>query len=164
MLFYRIPRTMADGGLRLRPVRIFDASFITEGFLEEGISPYRNIRPLPLWLSLWWWTRKTFLPAYCIEYDTERIGFMGLYNLRPGESAWLSLVIFVKEMRRHGYGRRAFHLLLQSLKRYSVVKRLYVEVRGDNRGALSFWRRMGFAEIKSQGGIVTMSLRVDEKT
>lgn len=156
---------MVEGSLRLRPLRILDASFLTRGFKNEGILliNFRNRNLMPLWLSIWWWTKRTFLPAYCIEYDSECIGFIGLYNLRLGESAGLSLVIFVKAMRRRGYGTRAFNLLVRNLKIYSVVKRIIVQVKGDNTAAISFWRKMGFVETGNHKGIIRMSLDLNRE-
>ncbi|NOY64236.1 MAG: GNAT family N-acetyltransferase [Nitrospirae bacterium] len=163
MLFYKIPRIMVDGSLMLRPLRILDASFLTRGFKNEGILliNLRNRSLIPLWLSTWWWTKRTFLPAYCIVQDSKRIGFIGLYNLILGESAEVSLAIFEKDQRRRGYGTRAFNLLLHNLQRYSVVKRIFVKVRRDNRSALFFWKRLGFRGVENYNGVIEMSLDLE---
>ncbi len=157
MAFRRVPRIMAEGKIRLRPFRILDAPFLTEGFRREGIHPGFGLQ-VPSWLAVWWWTRKTFLPAYCIEYDSRPIGFAGLYNLLPGESAEISMAIFEKAMRGRGCGTRSLSILVRELRRHSLVKRLYVRVREDNRVAMRFWRKMGFVEVERGGGIVRMSL------
>ena len=156
---------MVDGSLMLRPLRILDARFLTRGFKNEGnlLINFRVRTLMPLWLSVWWWTRRTFLPAYCIVQDSKRIGFIGLYKLILGESAEVSLAIFEKDQRRRGYGTMSFNLLLHNLQRYSVVKRIFVQVRRDNRAAMSFWKRFGFMEIKSHNGIITMSLDLGKK-
>jgi len=89
---------------------------------------------------------KTFTPAYFIECDSKQIGFIGLYNLIPGKSAEMSLAIFDDNFRRRGYGTRAFKLCTQGMQRHSVVKEIFVEVKADNHGSLSFWRKLGFTE------------------
>jgi RimJ/RimL family protein N-acetyltransferase len=151
---------MKDNDLSLRPMRISDGPFINNGLKDEIILKASGLNnPInSSWFSVWWWIKKTFMPCYCIECDSKRIGFIGLYNLSPGKSAEMSLAIFNETLRRHGYGTRAFRLLVQGLKRYSVVKNLLVKVETDNHAAISFWRKLGFIETEISDGVVNMSL------
>jgi len=160
VFFVKIPRYMKDNDLSLRPMRISDGPFINNGLKDEIILKASGLNnPInSSWFSVWWWIKKTFMPCYCIECDSKRIGFIGLYNLSPGKSAEMSLAIFNETLRRHGYGTRAFRLLVQGLKRYSVVKNLLVKVETDNHAAISFWRKLGFIETEISDGVVNMSL------
>jgi len=106
--------------------------------------------------------KKTFMPAYCIECDSKPIGFIGLYDLIPGESAEISLAIFDKTFRRHGYGTRAFKLLAQHLQRYSVVREIHVNVTRDNHRALSFWKTVGFLKMNTVDD-TTINMSMDLK-
>ncbi len=158
MLGFRLPAVMVDGDVRLRLARVLDAPFLTAGLgggvllQASGLEP-----PLPLSrLSLWWWMRQRFDLIYCLERGEEKLGLAGIYDLRPGLSAEVALVIFDGRRRRRGYGSRAFRLLAENLKGRSVVRRLFVRVRMDNRAGLSFWRALGFSEAGARDGIINM--------
>ncbi|MGB9716226.1 MAG: GNAT family N-acetyltransferase [Thermodesulfovibrionales bacterium] len=62
----------------------------------------------------------------------------------PGKSAEMSLIIFDRNNRRMGYGTSAFNLLAVHLKRHSIVKKIFITVRADNYGTLSFWKKTRF--------------------
>jgi RimJ/RimL family protein N-acetyltransferase len=98
--------------------------------------------------SLWGWVRRTFQVFYVIEVDKRErrgmIGFAGIYNMDPGNSLWVSLVIFDPKDRRRGYGTRALELLLSSFQKDHVVKRVCGEVLASNTGSLRFLKKLGF--------------------
>jgi RimJ/RimL family protein N-acetyltransferase len=156
---------MEDGLIRLRPLRIFDGPFLCNGLREKHVSAANGLRePLSSsWLFVWWWIKRTFILAYCMECDSRRIGFIGLHNLRLGKSAEISLAIFGNELRRHGYGTRAFRLLAQHLKRYSMIERVLAQVRADNHSARSFCKRLGFGETGNLDGVVNMSMDLNSR-
>jgi len=160
MFFLKIPRYMEDGNLRLRPLRMSDGPFILKGLNEGAILKASGLsRPIASsWFFAWWWIKNTFVPVYCIACNSKRIGFIGLYNLIPGESAEVSLAIFDNCFRRRGYGTRAFVLLMQEMKRHGVVKDLIVKIRIENRAALLFWGKLGFVEADICDGIINMSI------
>jgi len=151
---------MEDGNLRLRPLRMSDGPFILRGLNDGAILKANGLnRPIvSAWFFVWWWMKKTFTPPYCIESNSKQIGFIGLYNLMIGESAEMSLVIFDKNHRRQGYGTWAFNIFAQGLKRHSVVTEILVNVKADNHGALSFWRKLGFLEVSISNDFITMSM------
>lgn len=154
---------MQDGDLRLRPLRMFDSPFILRGLNEQVILKASGLsKPIAsLWFFVWWWMKKTFTPAYCIECDSRRIGFIGLYNLIPGKSAEMSLVIFDKNNRRMGYGTRAFNIFAQGLKQSHLIGRVIVKIIIDNHAAISFYEKLGFEESYSVDGIRIMSKDLD---
>ncbi len=160
MLFLKIPGYMEDGNLRLRPLRITDGPFILRGLNDGAILKASGLdrQTASSWFFAWWWIKKTFMPAYCIECNSKRIGFVGLYNLIPGESAEVSLAIFDNNFRRLGYGTRAFGLLIHGMKRHAVVKNLIVKIRIENHDALLFWRKLGFVEAGIFDGVINMSV------
>lgn len=160
MLIVKMPGYIKDENFRLRPLRVFDVLFIKNGLMDEIILKASELRE-PInssWFSFWWRIKKTFIPAYCIEYDSKRIGFIGLYNLMIGKSAEVSLVIFDKNNRRMGYGSRAFKLFTQGIQRHSVIEKIVAKVKKDNHIARSFWRKLGFVETDILDGIIDMSM------
>jgi ribosomal protein S18 acetylase RimI-like enzyme len=151
---------MKDGNLRLRLLRISDGPFILRGLNDEAILKASGLSgPIAsAWFFVWWWMRKTFTPAYCIEYLSKQIGFIGLYNLMIGKSAEMALIIFDKNNRRLGYGTQAFNICAQGLQRHSLVTEILVNVNADNHAALSFWRKLGFVEVHISNALITMSM------
>jgi RimJ/RimL family protein N-acetyltransferase len=151
---------MKEDNLKLRPFRIFDGHFIHRGFKDEiglkanGLNRLTNSS----WFSVWWWIKKTYSYAFCIELDSRPIGFIGLYNLALGKSADISLLIFDETLRRRGYGTRSFKLFAQSLRRHFVVEKTFITVKADNLKALSFWKKLGFSEISMSNDRINMSM------
>lgn len=160
MFYTKIPRYMKDDNFRLRPLRIFDGPFISNGLRDEVILKANGLnKPInSSWFFIWWWIRKTFMLAYCIECDSKRIGFIGLYNLRLGKSAEMTLVIFDKNNRRLGYGSRAFNILARNIKRNFLVETIIVKVKTDNHISASFWQKLGFKELNSTDEIKIMRM------
>lgn len=158
MLYAKIPRYMKDNDLRLRPLRIFDGPFIGEGLRDEVVLKANGLSsPISSsWWAVWWWIKRTFVITYCIECDSRRIGFVGLYDLRLGELAEISIVIFDKNVRRVGYGSRAFTMLSQNLRKYSVVEKVVARVKTDNNISISFLQKLGFKEMNAADGITIM--------
>ncbi|MCL4475446.1 MAG: hypothetical protein M1508_04360 [Nitrospirae bacterium] len=110
---FRIPGTFEHDGLRLRPLRIIDIPLVRKGLRDKDV--LRTTGPgKPLsgeCLSVWWWLKKTYTILLCIEVESTCVGFIGLYNLKPGESAEITLAIFDRGMRRHeGSSPRQHHL------------------------------------------------------
>ena len=160
MLWVRMPRYMKEDKLRLRPLRIFDASSINKWLRSKVILKTAGLsKPAYLsWFFVWWWIKRNFDCSFCIETESRPIGFIALYNMRLGKSAEITLLIFESALRRHGYGTRAFKLLAHNLQRHAVVKEILAGVEADNHTALSFWKSLGFQEVSSREGIINMSL------
>lgn len=159
MFYARIPRYMTTPSIRLRPVRIWDGPFLMEGFRREDLLLVNNLkRPIcSSWLPVWWWMKQSFICTYCILIDSERIGFIGLYNLKFRKSVEISLFIFEKHMRHLGYGSKALNLLAQNFRKFSFVNEIIVRVKLDNCVALSFCQKNGFKELSTDGYTITMS-------
>lgn len=132
---------------RLRELSALYSLFNPEVFLKANGVGNRAFGSL---LSFWRWVITSFWAFYLIEIrenDKPRtIGFLGLYNVEVGQTAWLSLAIFSPEDRRRGYGQRALGLLLGSLEEDGVVERVRVGVLKVNLPSLCFFRRQGFKE------------------
>lgn len=155
-----------DDHLRLRPLRIFDGSFMSKGLRSADILEANGLnRPISGSLfKVWWWLRKTYAVLYCIEVDSRCIGFLGLCNMDPGRSAEASLVIFNRADRHLGHGTRAFTVLLEGIRRYPLIKKIFVRVKVDNRAALSFWTKLGFREVETTEGTRLMEKVVEMKS
>jgi RimJ/RimL family protein N-acetyltransferase len=162
VLYARLPRSMNDNDLRLRPLRVFDSPFMSNGLRDEAILKANGLsEPISSsWLFVWWWIKRTFLITYCIECDSRRIGFVGLHDLRLGESTEISMMLFDSNIRGLGYGSRVFTLLAQNLKKYSIARKVIAQVTINNCISLSFVRKLGFVEEGICDNIVTLSLHL----
>jgi RimJ/RimL family protein N-acetyltransferase len=170
MLITSLPRCITHRDLTLRHLRISDGPFLS-GIMERedilkssGVCKTRQssgvCRPRRTpWIIFYWWLRKTFFVAYCIERKAHTIGFIGLSNLVPGESAEISLVLFDPVSRRKGYGTRAFTLLSQHPFTTAFANTFIVRVRKDNESARSFWTKLGFETVGGDGDTIMMELR-----
>ena len=125
----RIPYTLTRGDIHLRRCRFSDFPFLRDGLKIQGIFPSHELHKTVffLWLSVWWWIKTTFTVIYCIEFSSQQVGFIGLYNLELGGSSEITLVIFRREHRRCGYGSRAFALLAGYLKNHDILDKIIVK-------------------------------------
>jgi len=171
MLIAKVPRTIHKGDLTLRPLRIWDGPFLSRMLMKDDILRYCGLsRPLEIpWFSFYRQLKAMFPLAYRIEYESEAMGFIGLCNLRPDQSAEMSLMIFKSSCRRMGLGTTAFRLLSAALEGNHLVRRWVVSVRRDNAPAYAFWRKLGFEEVWRDGETVRMTLsagkqRTDRKS
>jgi RimJ/RimL family protein N-acetyltransferase len=153
---------MRDRDLRLRPLRIFDSPFMSNGLRDEAILKANGLsEPISSsWLFVWWWIKRTFLITYCIECNSRRIGFVGLHCLKLGEVVEASMMLFDKDVRRIGYGRRVAALLAENLKKHCIAERVIARVKRENCVSLSFVRKLGFVEEGISDNIVTLSLHL----
>ena len=92
--------------------------------------------------------KSTFQEIYIIEVEEiagrRIIMFGGLYDVKMGESLWLSLTIPNPKDRRRGYGTKALELLLDLLKKNGAAETVYAEVSKMNVPSLCFLRKLGF--------------------
>jgi len=160
--FFKIPRYMDDGRVRLRPLRISDIRSIHGDLRDKDILNAIGLtRPFTRsWIYLWWWLRKTLMFRYAMEADSRLIGFTGLCRVLPGRSAELTLVVTDEKSKRVGCGSRAFTLIAQALQRYSSIEKLLVKVRPDNGAARSFWSKLGFEKQVGMKSMQVMSFKV----
>ena len=156
---FRIRRQIEHDGIRLRPLRIFDVPLIKKRFRDkEALGTTGSGKPASGGcLSVWWWLKKTYPILFCIEVESKCVGFIGLYNLEPRESAEITLVIFDGGMRRRGYGSKAYDAVATSLCRSLFFKRIIVRANADNQPSISFWKKLGFEELHTGNGVKTMT-------
>ena len=151
MFYTRIPRYIEYAQIGLRQLRFSDIPFLCDGLRDKEILATNGLSKqiFSSWLSVWWWVKKTFTLIYCIKCDSKRIGFIGLYNLKLGKSAEMTLVIFDRDMRRVGYGSKAFNIFAQNLKKHSIAEKIIVKVRIDNNISISFWPMIPITSLQS---------------
>ena len=151
-------RQIKQGDLALRRLRISDGPFLSRTLGREDILRSSGVcRPgRSPWIFFHWWLRKTFFVAYCIELQLRTIGFIGLFNLVPGASAEVSLVLFDPVFRRRGYGSRAFTMLSGNTFTKAFAHTFIVRVRKDNESARSFWTKLGFETVRVDGDTIVM--------
>jgi RimJ/RimL family protein N-acetyltransferase len=159
VIYQRLPGRIKGDSVTLRRLRIFDGPSLKKALRDDDILKSIGSRPqFKSWLSLWWWFERKYCCPYCIETDSRRIGFIGLYNPLPDKSVEVSLVIFHKEDRRHGYGTSAFRMLKQRIQQSHFFKKVIVKVKEDNFPSVAFWKNLGFKEIESKDGFIVMAL------
>lgn len=161
MLITSLPRYITQRDLTLRHLRISDGPLLSETLKREDIlESSRVCRPRRTsWIIFYWRLRKIFFAAYCIERESRTIGFIGLFNLVPGESSELSLVLFDPFFRRRGYGTRAFKMLSRNKFTATFANTFIARVKKDNGPAYCFWRKLGFETVGYDGDIIVMELR-----
>ena len=140
---------MEKGGLtlrlyRLRDLPVLQSLFKPEIFLDASGAEIKASSSL----SFYRWIKSTFQVVYVIEIeenDGRRIvGFAGLYNMRVGQSLWISFTIFNPKDRRRGYGTKALELLLDLFQKNGAAEKVYAEVSKTNVPSLCFLRKLGF--------------------
>lgn len=159
LLSFRIPGCIEHDGIRLRPLRFLDGPLISRQLNRMEILTMAGPgKPLSRSsLETWWWLKKTFPVLFCIEVESKCAGFIGMYNIKPGESAEVTLVIFESAERRRGYGSRAYAALATKLRPSSLARVIIARVRADNHPSLSFWKKLGFDELHTKNGIKSMA-------
>jgi RimJ/RimL family protein N-acetyltransferase len=165
LFFTIIPGYLKDKEVTLRPVRLSDGPFMADGLRDRDMLETNGLKePIRAsWFFVWWWIKKTYRYSYCIECGPRRIGFIGLFNLKPDRAAEVSLAIFESAFRRNGYGTRAFRLFMCGLKGHPGIEKIIVRVRRDNQSAYSFWRSLGFLETNTSDGTIAMAMNVSVK-
>ncbi len=160
ILYEMTQRRLSSDQMTLRPARFSDAPFFGEMLRNAEILKTSGVdKPIAQsTLLLWWWLKKTYVRLYCIDAASTCIGFIGLCNPMPDNSAEITLVIFQERHRRVGYGTMSFTLFMRSLQKYSFIKRLIARVTTDNRAALSFWAKLGFSEVHLSDNVAVMSM------
>jgi len=147
---FSFKRRLEEGGLILQLCRLRDRSVLRslitpEILLEAGGIGHRAFGSL---FSFWIWLKRTFHMVYIIEVEEmgnrRIIGFAGLYDMKVGESLWLSLAVFDPKDRRRGYGKQAAGLLFECLRKKGIVRTVFVEIPRKNVASLQFFRKLDF--------------------
>lgn len=152
-------KSITEGNLTLRHLSLSDGPLISKLLRHKDVlesSGIKTSRSAP-WILFYWWLRRTFFSAYCIEHELQTIGFIGLYNLKPDASAEISLVFFDSACRRKGYGTRSFQMLSRNSHIAEAVNTFIVRVRKKNESSRSFWNGLGFETAGSDGDVLIMT-------
>jgi len=147
-----------SGGLTLRRCRLGDANRLNRlfryAFFQTGLSGGGRQMTLLDMLRFRIWLRHTFQWVYIITRPTRRsdsiLGFIGIYDLKIGRHAMLSIAIFDPLDRGLGYGTRALRTLLADFRRRMVFKSIKVEVSRRNSRSLAFFHKLGFTPVGGQ--------------
>lgn len=130
---------------RFKDLPVLYSLFNSEIFLKANGVGHTAFSSL---LSFCKWIIAAFRTVYVIEVEENHrrrvVGFAGLYDVKAGESLWMSLAIFNPDDRRHGYGQRAVKSILNSLQKNCAVKKVCVEILKTNLPSLCFFEKAGF--------------------
>lgn len=148
------PRRMSQGDLGLRALSIRHGPR-----LREILAELVPANPPWGWISLWFWVRRTFKPAFVVLHEGRAIGFVGLYDLELGRSCKISMAM--GDRRRQGYGRRVFRLLCRGLSEHGVVGEILAEVEPGNSASTSFLESLGFEEAGTENGLRILRYEVE---
>ncbi|MEJ2253543.1 MAG: GNAT family N-acetyltransferase [Nitrospirota bacterium] len=155
----RFPRRLRGERLSLRlrsPADLWRLPPLTTPEFMKAVSA----RPLrsPSALSFWLRVRRTYPVCYVIERPEESmpLGFLGLYDIRPGESLFFSMGFFRPGDRRRGFGREALSILLGHVGSRGIVRTVRAEMPPDKHDSIALLRSMGFRKAAEEGGKVVM--------
>lgn len=85
--------------------------------------------------------------GFAIEADGRLIGDIGLFHLnRVNGTAEVGIGIGVAEYRGRGYGREAMALIVDYGFRLQNLRRIWLEVHGNNERAQRSYRAVGFRD------------------
>ncbi len=101
---------------------------------------------------------RIFKWVYVIKRQDRVVGMMGSGCWRPGEPAFLTMVIWSAQDRSRGTGSAALGLAVRAFCSRGLCTGFIVEVRAGNRKALRFWSRNGFVEKERRNEIIVMAL------
>jgi len=161
MRIVRFPMHINDGMVSLRPFRIPDGPFLYSMLIDSDVLSSSGLDApcFSHWIPLWWWMRKRYDLLFTVIYQSERAGVIGIYNLIPGQTGELSLVIPDRKKRRYRVGSRAFHLFERTVRNSSMIRTIMIRVRASNSDALSFWESLGFMQMNVADNLITLSLQ-----
>lgn len=144
----RMPRAIGLSGIALRPLKLADGFTLSE--IRSTDNHFGHSRVLKWWnvLRCWFLLRRIFPLIYAIEKGSRVVGFTGLYDIRAGRSAEMSLWIKEGE-RRRGTGTEAASMLIGASGSSGLVRELIVKIDPDNDASSSFWQKLGFSLISS---------------
>jgi ribosomal protein S18 acetylase RimI-like enzyme len=145
----------------LRPCRAGDFSCLRKLF-EKAAFPIpgagqKTFRSLPSFVK---WLLLTFQIIYLIEREKAVLGFVGLYNVKPGESLYLSIGLFDPDDWGKGYGTDALGLLFPYLQKRGLTKEVVAEVSSTNTRSLSFFAKAGFEIIGNKDDRMVLSKKL----
>lgn len=113
--------------------------------LREMINRYFIIRTSP----------RFFFAGIYMRTSSEMIGILkGQLKSGAEELAWINSIIIDPNFQGKGYGRKTVNLLVEHMKEYSRVKKLYLSVAEENIKGMIFWEKQSFKAVKkiNRGG------------
>lgn len=127
---------MGRGAAALRPMR--------EGDVEAVHAVERRAYEFPWTAGIFRDCLRAGYIAWVLDLDGAVIGYF-LMSLAAGEAHVLNICI-APEQQRHGHGRRLLRSLLH-IARSRGARRVFLEVRPSNGGAIRLYDSEGFNEI-----------------
>jgi ribosomal protein S18 acetylase RimI-like enzyme len=152
---------LKGNSVSLRPCRARDIACLRKQ-LEEAASSIpeagqKTFRSLPSFVK---WLLLTFQVIYLIEAEKTVLGFAGLYNMKPGKSLNLSIILFNPDNRSRGYGTDVLGLLLPYLQKKGLVEEVVAEVTSANTLSLSFFEKAGFEITEHKDDRIVLSKKL----
>jgi len=150
-----MPRTIGKSDIVLRPLKLKDGFTLSQ--LASVGDHFGHFRMLNRWnrFKCWFLLKRVFPLVYTIEKGACVIGFTGLYDIRAGRSAAMSLWIEEGEQRR-GSGTKAADLLISASGSSGLIRELIVKIDPDNNASSLFWQKLGFSRISSNSYYLVM--------
>jgi len=145
----RIPRCVRSDHSDLRLLRLQDLPTLTRLFRERAPAGSRATVAVPrnVW-SFRQWLCRTFPVFYLIESKngdkTAIRGFVGLYNIKLGETLWLSMEIFDPNDRGRHLGSSALQTLLACLEKCGAAINFQAQVAPSNLASIHLFDNLGF--------------------
>ena len=87
---------------------------------------------------------------YAIDIAGRYVGDIDVAFIQNECKAELQLCIGDRAARGEGYGTESVRRVLDALRAEPGIDRVEIDVPRDNDRALSFWRKLGFSEFKTE--------------
>ena len=110
---------------------------------EAFVSPEDELQGNREWLE---GRQRSGAKVYAIEVGGSYIGDIDISLMPTERKAYISLFIGDRSHWRKGYGSETVILVLDDLKKAGMADILEIDVSRQNKGALTFWHKLGFQE------------------
>ena len=121
--------------------------------------------PLETYVAIDDYSEKLFSEAeHCLALDSygKLVGLIAFYFDRKRHSAFVSNVSIIPDLQGKGVGSAMFEYFQEQmlLAKYAI-KKIELEVRADNTGAVSFYEDFGFCVSSNNGVVLSMRKEFD---
>ncbi|MGP1387390.1 MAG: N-acetyltransferase family protein [Thainema sp.] len=78
------------------------------------------------------------------EHENTVVGFANLYNVVPGERAFIGNVIIHRDYRGRGWGKQLLQYMMARVAEHHQLPQIHISVMNSNTPALLLYARLGF--------------------
>ncbi|MGE5474900.1 MAG: N-acetyltransferase family protein [Ignavibacteriales bacterium] len=87
--------------------------------------------------------------VWIVNKQGRKIGILkGSMKYRDKDSIWINSILIDSDFRGKGYGKKAVETLMEYAREKFGLNKTLISVIEDNTGAICFWNKIGFRQIK----------------